>query len=217
MIDKKRFSLAAAAAAVLLLAVGLYFALSEKSFLFSYDNDKTVQQLVTTVYSADEIKEIEEKIEKGKTTVSKMKRFCKLECLRKTEKEYYSILLRDDGGKLFIFFDNKGTVTDYLFVTEFKSKEDYDSLKIGETTLNEVIFFDEATVDVSLSSFDVTVSVVKEGLAHIIYERMNMDNMTFLPSPVIKSITIYDESEYMQIAEQGDYYGELHYILPLDR
>lgn len=34
MIVKKRFSLAAAAAAVLLLAVGLYFALSEKSFLF---------------------------------------------------------------------------------------------------------------------------------------------------------------------------------------
>ena len=190
----------------MLLAVGLYFALSEKSFLFNYDNDKTVQQLVTTVYSADEIKEIEEKIEKGKTTASKMKRFCKLECLRKTEKEYYSVLLRDDGGKLFI-----------LFVTKFKSKEDYDSLKIGETTLNEAIFFDEATVDVSLSSFDVTVSVVKEGLAHIIYERMNMDNMTFLPSPVIKSITIYDESEYMQIAEQGDCYGKLHYILPLDR
>lgn len=215
MIAKRKMLLVVAV--VLLLSVGLYFALSEKTFFYNYDSDKTVQQLVTTAYSADEIKEIEEKIEKGKTTVSEMKRFCKLECLRKTEKEYYSVLLRDDGGKLFVFFDNKGTATDCLFITEFKSKDDYDSLIIGETTLNEVIFFDEAAVDVSLSSSDATASVVKEGLAHIIYERMNMDDMTFLSSPVIKSITFYDESEYMQIAEQGDCYGRLHYILPIDR
>ena len=104
-----------------------------------------------------------------------------------------------------------------FFGKEFKFKESYDYFKIGTSTLNDVISFDESTKNISVSSFDATVSIVKQGFVFIVYERMNTDDMTFLSSPVIKSITFYDDDSYSEIIKNENCYFELPYILPIDR
>ena len=217
MKNNKHFFITIISVFTFLFVLAFWLLFLKGVFCLNYDNNKTIQQLVTIKYSATEIKAIEEEIQEGKTTISSLKKLCKLECLRKTEHGYYTVLLGSDNSKLFVFFDGTEIVTHVSFVKEFKSKGDYDSLKIGETTLDDVFSFDENTVDVSPSSFNVTIAVVKEGLIHIIYERMNTDDMTFLPSPVIKSISFYDDIGYLQLIEQYDCDGKLQYILPIDR
>ncbi len=183
----------------------------------NYNSDKPVKQLVTETYSYDELENIRDIIEKNSTDIFSLKKYCKPECMRKTEYGNYAVLLGRSDEKLFIFFDDNRTVTDCFLVKEFKSKEDYDCLKIGTSTLNDVISFDENTKNISVSSFDATVSIVKQGFVFIVYERMNTDDMTFLPSPVIKSTTFYDNNSYSEIIKNENCFFELPYILPIDR
>ena len=203
--------------ALFLFLVTFCFILLKGLIGLNYNNDKPVKQLVTETYSYDELENIRDIIEKSRTDIFSLKKHCKPECIRKTEYGNYAVLLGRSDEKLFIFFDDDRTVTDCFLVKEFKSKEDYDCLKIGTSTLNDVISFDENTKNISVSSFDATVSIVKQGFVFIVYERMNTDDMTFLSSPVIKSITFYDDDSYSEIIKNENCYFELPYILPIDR
>lgn len=200
----------------LLITVFCFVAFKRPSGL-NYNNDKPVKQLVTETYSYDELENIRDIIEKSRTDIFSLKKHCKPECIRKTEYGNYAVLLGRSDEKLFIFFDDDRTVTDCFLVKEFKFKESYDYFKIGTSTLNDVISFDENTKNISVSSFDATVSIVKQGFVFIVYERMNTDDMTFLSSPVIKSITFYDDDSYSEIIKNENCYFELPYILPIDR
>lgn len=203
--------------ALFLFLVTFCFILLKGLMGLNYNNNKPVEQLVTKSYSYDELENIRDIIEKNSTDIFSLKKYCKPECIRKTEYGNYAVLLGRSDEKLFIFFDDDRTVTDCFLVKEFKFKESYDYFKIGTSTLNDVISFDENTKNISVSSFDATVSIVKKGFVFIVYERMNTDDMTFLSSPVIKSITFYDDDSYSEIIKNENCYFELPYILPIDR
>ena len=66
---------------VAILAVIIPFSIGEK---MKYNNDKTIDTLVTETYSASEIQKMKSSIENNKLTYSQLRSDYNIQCLRKT-------------------------------------------------------------------------------------------------------------------------------------
>ena len=161
-----------------------------------YDNKTHYSELITKRYSESDIAALKERVEKsynGSEKIYTFHQFCldfKVECLRKTPKQYYAVLLQEDGKRVFVHFNKEWKATGYsiIIADAFKSKEEFDSfLEIGMLS-EEIMEFDANTLLTGVSSVSATVHYVKEGTIVLIYfrdiEKMEtrLEDIRFLPN-----------------------------------
>ena len=68
-----------------------------------YDNDKSIDSLITKKYSASDIEKMREDIEHDNLNYAKLKSRYNVQCLRKTYQGFYAIFLQNDGKRIFVF------------------------------------------------------------------------------------------------------------------
>ncbi len=143
-----------------------------------YDNDKSIDSLITKKYSASDIEKMREDIEHDNLNYAKLKSRYNVQCLRKTYQGFYAIFLQNDGKRVFVFMDEKMKLYNMLVIENIKAKEEYNFLKSGKTTESEVLKHDENTVLLPVSSVTCTAHIVQEGILVITYDRLDINTGT---------------------------------------
>ncbi len=175
-----------------------------------YSNEKLYKDLITVEYNSALIDKLEERYEKGtEITFDELSKEFKFECIRKTGSKYYVILMEDDGNKTFLFFDSDLILEKLRRFTDFLSKDDFNFVKIGETTIEEVYAKDPNTHTLPYSSFTCTAHVVKEGGIGIEYEFLNEKKR-------VVYFKFYENSELLDV-DKFDVKSAIPYILDIDK
>ena len=161
-----------------------------------YDNDKSIDSLITKKYSASDIEKMREDIEHDNLNYAKLKSRYNVQCLRKTYQGFYAIFLQNDGKRIFVFMDEKMKLYNMLVIENIKAKEEYNFLKSGKTTESEVLKHDENTVLLPVSSVTCTAHIVQEGILVITYDRLDINTGTLLNDPVVKSFVFFKNDDF---------------------
>lgn len=180
-----------------------------------YDNTVLVGDIVTETYTSDAIERLENKIEKESVSFKEFKRDFRVECLRKIHNAYYTVLLQDDGIRVFVFIDeNFDNIISIYKSSGFKTKLEFDEFLEGKNNLTDVDMsvFDENTFDFPYSGNIMTAHIVKEGAYIVFYEYQ-----TFGEPPVVVDVKYYsnDNEEYRTLFGASPLF--IPYILEIDK
>lgn len=197
---------------VAILAVIIPFSIGEK---MKYNNDKTIDTLVTETYSASEIQKMKSSIENNKLTYSQLRSDYNIQCLRKTYQGYYAVFLQDDGSHVFVFINKNKEPYKILVIDEIKNKSQYDFIEVGKTTKNEILNYDENTLFMPVSSVITTAHITKEGVLLVTYDNFDEVSGMILDDAVVKSITFYNNSDFPLKNSLID--SNVPYILEVDK
>lgn len=197
---------------VAVLAVIIPFSIGEK---MKYNNDKTIDILVTETYSASEIQKMKSSIENNKLTYSQLRSDYNIQCLRKTYQGYYAVFLQDDGSRIFVFINENKEPYKILVIDEIKNKSQYDFIEVGKTTKNEILNYDENTLFMPVSSVITTAHITKEGVLLVTYDNFDEASGMILDDAVVKSITFYNNSDFPLKNSLID--SNIPYILEIDK
>ncbi len=197
---------------VAVLAVIIPFSIGEK---MKYNNDKTIDILVTERYSASEIQKMKSNIENNKLTYSQLRSDYNIQCLRKTYQGYYAVFLQDDGSRVFVFINENKEPYKILVIDEIKNKSQYDFIEVGKTTKNEILNYDENTLFMPVSSVITTAHITKEGVLLVTYDNFDEVSGMILDDAVVKSITFYNNSDFPLKNSLID--SNVPYILEVDK
>lgn len=197
---------------VAILAVIIPFSIGEK---MKYNNDKTIDTLVTETYSASEIQKMKSSIENNKLTYSQLRSDYNIQCLRKTYQGYYAAFLQDDGSHVFVFINKNKEPYKILVIDEIKNKSQYDFIEVGKTTKNEILNYDENTLFMPVSSVITTAHITKEGVLLVTYDNFDEVSGMILDDAVVKSITFYNNSDFPLKNSLID--SNVPYILEVDK
>ena len=197
---------------VAILAVIIPFSIGEK---MKYNNDKTIDILVTETYSASEIQKMKSSIENNKLTYSQLRSDYNIQCLRKTYQGYYAVFLQDDGSRVFVFINENKEPYKMLVIDEIKNKSQYDFIEVGKTTKNEILNYDENTLFMPVSSVITTAHITKEGVLLVTYDNFDEVSGMILDDAVVKSITFYNNSDFPLKNSLID--SNVPYILEIDK
>ena len=197
---------------VAVLAVIIPFSIGEK---MKYNNDKTIDILVTERYSASEIQKMKSSIENNKLTYSQLRSDYNIQCLRKTYQGYYAVFLQDDGSRVFVFINENKEPYKILVIDEIKNKSQYDFIEVGKTTKNEILNYDENTLFMPVSSVITTAHITKEGVLLVTYDNFDEVSGMILDDAVVKSITFYNNSDFPLKNSLID--SNIPYILEVDK
>lgn len=197
---------------VAILAVIIPFSIGEK---MKYNNDKTIDILVTERYSASEIQKMKSSIENNKLTYSQLRSDYNIQCLRKTYQGYYAVFLQDDGSRVFVFINKNKEPYKILVIDEIKNKSQYDFIEVGKTTKNEILNYDENTLFMPVSSVITTAHITKEGVLLVTYDNFDEVSGMILDDAVVKSITFYNNSDFPLKNSLID--SNIPYILEIDK
>lgn len=197
---------------VAVLAVIIPFSIGEK---MKYNNDKTIDILVTERYSASEIQKMKSSIENNKLTYSQLRSDYNIQCLRKTYQGYYAVFLQDDGSRVFVFINKNKEPYKILVIDEIKNKSQYDFIEVGKTTKNEILNYDENTLFMPVSSVITTAHITKEGVLLVTYDNFDEVSGMILDDAVVKSITFYNNSDFPLKNSLID--SNVPYILEIDK
>lgn len=197
---------------VAILAVIIPFSIGEK---MKYNNDKTIDTLVTETYSASEIQKMKSSIENNKLTYSQLRSDYNIQCLRKTYQGYYAVFLQDDGSRVFVFINENKEPYKILVIDEIKNKSQYDFIEVGKTTKNEILNYDENTLFMPVSSVITTAHITKEGVLLVTYDNFDEVSGMILDDAVVKSITFYNNSDFPLKNSLID--SNVPYILEIDK
>lgn len=196
----------------ILLLIGSYignFYYQYKSI--SYNNETSYKELITEKYSEEEVKRFIEVYWSG-MGVYQSKRFFKVECIRDFGYTSYLMLLLEDGRKVFLFFDKeKSYFYKAIIIGEFKDKEDFSFVKIGKTTMKDMLEYDPSCFGSPFSSIQITGHFVKDGVWIIVYN--NDENFT------VQSMSYYPDEQVLR-SDRGDidfYLSIMPCILPMDK
>ena len=198
-----------AIAAVIAVAV---YSSGEK---IKYNNDKTIDVLVTETYSASEIQKMKSSIENNKLTYSQLRSDYNIQCLRKIYQGYYAVFLQDDGSRIFVFINKNKEPYKILVIDEIKNKSQYDFIEVGKTTKNEILNYDENTLFMPVSSVITTAHITKEGVLLVTYDNFDEVSGMILDDAVVKSITFYNNSDFPLKNSLID--TNIPYILEVDK
>ncbi len=185
---------------LVLLAVVIITAITIMFFMggieVKYDNDKSIDSLITEKYSESDIDKMRDDIEQDNLNYARFKSHFNVQCLRKTYQGYYAVFLQNDGKRIFVFMNEKMELNNIFVFDNIKKKRDYDFLDIGKTTETDVLKYDKSTVLLPVSSITCTAHIIQEGILIIIYDRFDANTGTLLTDPVVKSVSFYENSDF---------------------
>ncbi len=176
-----------------------------------YSNEKTAEELITIRYSATQLKNMRENFKNYVgTSFDELSKDFKFECVRYTDTEYYVVLLLDNDKKAFLFFDMDLLLNGIKICGDFISKDDFDFIEIGKTTIDEVC---EADPNYNLSpssSITCTSHIVKEG--GILIEYKVIDQLFR-----VNALCFYENSELLNVDKYDVARGSIPYVLDIDK
>lgn len=207
---------------ILVLLLSIFNGCAEKrvtgdDIIKKYNNEVGCNDLVKTVYTQEKFSELENRLQSYKEkslNLSELLDDYNFECIRKiSENDYYTVILREDNSKLFVFFNSDCEITNYIMFNNFKKTEDFNFIKKNVTHESEVIDFDKQYITYPVSAVNVTGHITKNGVIIIKYSRM--------ADEVLQYDNIVDEVEFFEddsIKDSDNFFiKNTPYILPIDK
>lgn len=169
-------------------------------------NDISLSQINNQQYTEQEMEKLEKDIFAGNITVRQFIRRYKPQCIRKTNRGYYAVLMQDNNFMCFIFWDNKYNIYNIYKTTEFLSHNAWEnSIEIGKSSLNDITKSDTDFFYYPISKMAITGHICSDGVLTIEYDS----------NKIVKSMEFYSNEE---VESSGDYLLQLTpYILPQDK
>lgn len=196
-----------------ILAICFIFITREHDTL-KYNNKDRKSDLITTVYSIEDIKELVTNIESQSVSYSEFKKHFNVQCMRKTHQGYYVVLFQDDGSSVFVFFDNQMVISNILSYKVFLTTEDFKTFENNRTTLSQIIEFDDSWISSPLSLITQTAHIIQEGIVIITYT--NLEDGSLVEDGIIDKIEFVDNQTLE--ANSGElYHSYVPYILEIDK
>ena len=179
-----------------------------------FDQTTNKNNLLTEKYSIAQIEELKNTAEAGGMTFSDFKRCFHVQCIRKTHQGYYVVLLLENEGNAFVFFNEENSLVHVLSLTEFKRKTDFQNQVEKQMTESEVLHLDPNAIPLPVSALDVTAHIVQEGIFIVKYSRIS--NGELLEDPIVSSIQ-FIENETVLTSEDPLIRDEIPFIFELDK
>ncbi len=180
----------------------------------NFNQTTNKNELLTEKYTITQIEELKSKAEDGNMTFSKFKRDFNVQCMRKTHQGYYVVLLLEDGGNAFAFFNEKNILNRVMVFDSFKSKTEFQNQVVEQMPESEVLNLDSNTLVTPISALDITVHIVKEGIFIVKYSRLRDGEL--IEDPVVTSIQ-FIENETILTTEDPFIRDEIPFIFEFDK
>lgn len=153
-----------------------------------FDQTTDKNELLTEIYSTEQIEELKKISYSGETyTFANLKNDFEIQCVRKTHQGYYVVLLLDEGGNAFIFFDKENTLVSVILLNSVKSKTEFENQIKERMTQKEVLNFDSNIFLSPISAIEISIHFVKEGIFIVEYSRY--EDGKVIEDPVFVSLT----------------------------
>lgn len=179
-----------------------------------FDQITNKNDLLTEKYSIIQIEELQSAAEAGDMTFSNFKKEFNVQCMRKTHQGYYVVLLLEDGGNAFAFFNKKDTLNRVMVFDCFKSKIEFQNQVAEEMPKSEVLNLDSNTIIAPVSALEITAHIVQEGIFVLKYSRFRDGEI--IEDPIVTSIQ-FIENESISTNDDPFIRDEIPFILELDK
>lgn len=179
-----------------------------------FDQITNKNDLLTEKYSIIQIEELQSAAEVGDMTFSNFKKEFNVQCMRKTHQGYYVVLLLEDGGNAFAFFNKKDTLNRVMVFDCFKSKIEFQNQVAEEMPKSEVLNLDSNTIIAPVSALEITVHIVQEGIFVLKYSRFRDGEI--IEDPIVTSIQ-FIENESISTNDDPFIRDEIPFIFELDK
>ena len=172
------------------------------------------KDLLTEKYSIILIEELKSTAEAGDMIFSNFKRTFKVQCMRKTHQGYYVVLLLEDGGNAFAFFNEKNLLIHVMVSNSFKSKIEFQNQVVEQMPKSEVLNFDSNSIIAPVSALEITAHIVQEGIFIVKYSRFRDGKI--IEDPIVTSIQ-FVENESILTNEDPFIRDEIPFIFEFDK
>ena len=179
-----------------------------------FDQITNKNDLLTEKYSIIQIEELQSAAEAGDMTFSNFKKEFNVQCMRKTHQGYYVVLLLEDGGNAFAFFNKKDTLNRVMVFDCFKSKIEFQNQVAEEMPKSEVLNLDSNTIIAPVSALEITAHIVQEGIFVLKYSRFRDGEI--IEDPIVTSIQ-FIENESISTNDDPFIRDEIPFIFELDK
>ena len=179
-----------------------------------FDQTTNKNNLLTEKYSVAQIEELKNTAEADRMTFSDFKRCFNVQCIRKTHQGYYVVLLLENEGNAFVFFNEENSLIHVLSLTEFKRRTDFQNQVEKQMTESEVLHLDPNAIPLPVSALEVTAHIVQEGIFIVEYSRIKDGEL--LEDPIVSSIQ-FIENETVLTSEDPFIRYEIPFIFELDK
>lgn len=170
--------------------------------------------LLTEKYPIIQIEELKSKTEAGNITFSDFKRDFDVQCMRKTHQGYYVVLLLEDGGNAFAFFNEKNSLIRVMVFDNFKSKIEFQNHVVEQMPKSVVLNWDTNTLITPVSALEITAHIVQEGIFIVKYSRFR--DREIIEDPIVTSIQFID-NESISTNEDLFIRDEIPFIFEFDK
>lgn len=170
--------------------------------------------LLTEKYPIIQIEELKSKTEAGNITFSDFKRDFDVQCMRKTHQGYYVVLLLEDGGNAFAFFNAKNSLIRVMVFDNFKSKIEFQNHVVEQMPKSVVLNWDTNTLITPVSALEITAHIVQEGIFIVKYSRFRDGEI--IEDPIVTSIQ-FIENESISTNEDLFIRDEIPFIFEFDK
>lgn len=131
------------------------------------DNSTSLSEAITVKYPVSTIDALKEESYQRDVYFYELKAKFNLQCIRKTEREfykYYVVLKQEDDRYAFLFIGRDLKVGHIMTYDRIKSKSEFDFIVVDQTTKGEVEAVDDNPLLSSISSSDFNMYILQEGL-----------------------------------------------------
>lgn len=195
------------AISILLVIVTLSLMLYEHYICnYKYNNDISLSQIKNQQYTEQKMEKLEKDIFAGNITVRQFIRRYKPQCIRKTNRGYYAVLMQDNNIMCFIFWDNKDNIYNIYKTAVFLPHNVLEnSIEIGKSSLNDITKSDNDFFYYPISKMAITGHICSDGVLTVKYDS----------NKIVQSMEFYSNEE---VESSSDYLLQLTpYILPQDK
>lgn len=179
-----------------------------------FDQITDKNDLLTEKYPITQIEELQSAAEAGDMAFSNFKKNFNVQCMRKTHQGYYVVLLLEDGGNAFAFFNKKDALIRVMAFDCFKSKIEFQNQVAEEMPKSDVLNLDSNTIIAPVSAQEITAHIVQEGIFVLKYSRF-IDG-EIMEDPIVTSIQ-FIENEDMPTNDDPFIRDEIPFIFEFDK
>jgi len=179
-----------------------------------YNNTTNYNDIVTKMYTIQEMEDFEEQSRLGVVTFSDFKKCFDVECIRKTTQGYYCILRLNGEKNAYVFFNHDLKLTYIIIAKEFISKDEFDNVLINKTTKSQILSLDPNTISLPVSAISTTAHIVNDGMLVITYSPYVVEGAV-VTDPTVKSIKFFSDKELLSYT--NDIVSLAPVVLPIDK
>lgn len=176
----------------------------------SYNNTDPKEWLISKKYSASQVDEMIENIDKQLFKNHEFIKKYNVECLRRIPQGYYAVFQEDDGKFIYVFLydDLVPLANATIIVDKFKSKEEFLRFLTKDKSISDMIKFDSTTI-FPFSGRNASIHHVIEGIFIIDY----LSNSNSYDEAKVAHIDFIEDNEILRMKDSLN----IPYILSIDR